>query len=983
MSTDSPAAATTPTRRRLAVPADPSEDELARHWSLTPGDLAEISQCRGPDHRRRCALQLCMLRAHGHFLDDYRHAPIKIVNHLSRQLGLAPVLFLDRPGRAQTERAQSLRIRRHLGIRGFDRQVAADLREWLRQGAIEGRTAAELMVRAEGRLRDWRVMLPAVSTLDRLVTAEVTQATSHLYETVASRLPPPLRAAIDLLVEVPQGDARSSLFRLKDYPKSANAAVIKGDIVRLRLIEQLLDTGAGLDDLDPRIVRQLGQLGRRYDAGDLRRFAKPKRDALVACYLVEARKTLLDQIVEMNDLFLTGMNRRSRTAVEMRRKSLRRRARDGLHRVLGVVEALVAADGTQTVTAFREALDTPALIEAAIVCRAYERLEARGHLDAMLARYGTLRQYLPAFTALPFQAAAGSETLVQAIEILRTLDAGSRGPLTTADPHSFVQTDWRPHLVTDGKLDRAIWETSLAFAVRDALRAGSLFLAESRDHVSFWNLVYDDRCWQQTREQAYQHLDLPADGQVFLAQITAAFDQAARAAERGLPSNRFAAVRDGRLKVKRRDALPVPRALRQLRATIAASLPRVRIEDLLQDVDEWCGFTRAFQPLGGYEPRSADPHRSLLATLIAHGTNLGLAAMSQSVDSLTAETLQDTSRWFLRGATLKAANTILVDHHHSLKLSSIWGDGSLSSSDGQRFAVQHDSLLGSVYPRYFGYYDRALALYTHTSDQHSVYATQAISCAPREAGYVLGGILGNDTVLAIREHTSDTHGFTEHLFGLCALLGIAFMPRLKDLPDQVLSRIDREADYGILQPLLRGRINLGLILEQWDQLVRLAASLKDRLTPAHVVMQRLINANASDRLAGALSQLGRLTKTLHILRYIQEEPLRQAIQLQLNRGEFRHILAKWLFFANQGGFRSGDYEEVMNKASCLSLLSNAVLVWNTVHIARIVHQLRAAGHEVKDEDLARVSPLAHAHVIPNGSYFQSPRRRAAAAPVMA
>ena len=251
---------------------------------------------------------------------------------------------------------------------------------------------------------------------------------------------------------------------------------------------------------------------------------------------------------------------------------------------------------------------------------------------------------------------------------------------------------------------------------------------------------------------------------------------------------------------------------------------------------------------------------------------------------------------------------------------------------------------------------------------------------PREAGYVLGGILDNDTALAIREHTSDTHGFTEHLFGLCALLGITFMPRLKDLPDQVLSRIDRGADYGALQPLLRGRINVELILEQWDQLVRLAASLKDRLTPAHVVMQRLVNANASDRLADALSQLGRLMKTLHILRYIQEEPLRDTIQLQLNRGEFRHTLAKSLFFANWGSFRSGDYEEVMNKASCLSLLSNAVLVWNTVHIARIVDQLRAAGHEAKDQDLARVSPLAHAHVIPNGSYFQSPRRRAEAAP---
>ena len=133
-------------------------------------------------------------------------------------------------------------------------------------------------------------------------------------------------------------------------------------------------------------------------------------------------------------------------------------------------------------------------------------------------------------------------------------------------------------------------------------------------------------------------------------------------------------------------------------------------------------------------------------------------------------------------------------------------------------------------------------------------------------------------------------------------------------------------------------------------------------------MQRLTNASPADRVAKALTALGRLVKTIHILRYIQEEPLRRRIQLQLNRGEFRHVLAKWLFFANQGAFRTGDYEEIMNKASCLSLLSNAVLVWNTVQIAQIVDQLRAAGHQVRDEDLARVSPLAHAHVIPNGSY---------------
>ena len=126
--------------------------------------------------------------------------------------------------------------------------------------------------------------------------------------------------------------------------------------------------------------------------------------------------------------------------------------------------------------------------------------------------------------------------------------------------------------------------------------------------------------------------------------------------------------------------------------------------------------------------------------------------------------------------------------------------------------------------------------------------------------------------------------------------------------------------------------------------------------------------------------LGRLIKTIHILRYIHEEPLRQAIQLQLNRGGFRHTLARWIFFANQGDFRTGDYEEITNKASCLSLLSNAVLIWNTVHMTRIAGQLRAAGHLVRDEELARVSPLAHAHTIPSGTYLQSPRRRADIAP---
>lgn len=962
-------------RRRIILPAEPTEDDLARHWSLKPEDLAEVSHCRGDDHRRRFALQLCVLRLHGRLLDDYRRVPLQILNHLSRQLGLAPVLALAPAVRSQTEREQALRIRQHLGLEDFDPGVETRLRGWLREGVLDGRSTAELLDRVEQQLRGWRVILPAVGTLERIVVSEVARATAELFDRISSRLPPELRTAIDLLVEVPEGDARSSLFRLKEYPKNASTAAIKGDIARFRLIDDLLAGGANLDEIDPKVIRQLGQLGRRYDAGDLRRFAKPKRDALVACCLVEGRKTLLDHLVEMHEQFLIGMNRRAEKSVKDKDRLLRRRARDGMDRVLAGIDALAAADGGQSVEDFRQEIGVAALVEAVTACRTFHRLEERGLLDALLARYVTLRQCFPAFVTLPFQAAVGSEDLLAAITILRDLDAGKRARIEADDPHDFVPAAWRPFLMEEGKIDRQIWEIALAFAIRDALRAGNLFLAESREHVSFWNLVYDERRWQEARAQAYQRLDLPTEPRVFLNRIAAALDQAARAAARGLPNNRFATVQDGRLKLKKADALPIPPAVRRLRAAIKTSLLSVRIEDLLQDVDELCGFTRAFQPLGGYVPRGGDIHRPLLAAIIAHGTNLGLAAMSRSVDSITAEQLQDVSRGFLREDTIKAASTILVDYHHSLPLSRVWGDGTRSSSDGQRFAVERDGLLGALYPRYFGYYQRALSLYTHTGDQSGVYGTRAISCAPREAGYVLDGILENDTILKIREHTTDTGGFTEPMWGLCLLLGIDFMPRLKDLADQTLYRIARDADYGQIDALLRNTVDLDIIVEQWDQLVRIAASLKDRLTPAHVVLQRLLNASPSDRVTKALIALGRLGKSIHILRYIQEEPLRRAIQLQLNRGEFRHILAKWLFFANQGAFRIGDYEEVMNKASCLSLLSNAVLVWNTIHIDRIVAQLRADGNLIRDEDLARVSPLPHKHVSPNGSYFQSPRQR--------
>ena len=177
-----------------------------------------------------------------------------------------------------------------------------------------------------------------------------------------------------------------------------------------------------------------------------------------------------------------------------------------------------------------------------------------------------------------------------------------------------------------------MWEIALAFAVRDALRAGDLYLPESRHHVSFSNLIYGDRHWQQERSDAYRELNMPFQADQVFPQLRAEFDEVAKALLKGFPDNPFAKIQGGTLKLKCRDTLPIPAWIKKLRRLIHTRLPRMRIENLLAEVDSRCHFTQAFRPLEAHPPRAEPVYAALLATLTAHGTNLGIATMANSTE---------------------------------------------------------------------------------------------------------------------------------------------------------------------------------------------------------------------------------------------------------------------------------------------------------------------------------------------------------------
>lgn len=108
------------------------------------------------------------------------------------------------------------------------------------------------------------------------------------------------------------------------------------------------------------------------------------------------------------------------------------------------------------------------------------------------------------------------------------------------------------------------------------------------------------------------------------------------------------------------------------------------------------------------------------------------------------------------------------------------------------------------------------------------------------------------------------------------------------------------------QNLLTKTADMDIVEEQWESMLRVVISLKKRTSPAHVVVQRLTSSGPSDRLTKAFINLGRIIKTEYILRYLTDSELRHTVQSQLNKGEYRHRIPRWIFFANQGEFTVGD-----------------------------------------------------------------------------
>jgi TnpA family transposase len=255
----------------------------------------------------------------------------------------------------------------------------------------------------------------------------------------------------------------------------------------------------------------------------------------------------------------------------------------------------------------------------------------------------------------------------------------------------------------------------------------------------------------------------------------------------------------------------------------------------------------------------------------------------------------------------------LVNYASCLPLSRVYGRGASCSADGVRFYVPVN-LLAADYSHVLQ--GRGVTLYAHTADNCLRLHQQPIPCRLREAAFVLDGLLEHDTDLDPRTCYTDTHGYTEVVMATAALLGFELAPRIRDIHDQTLYKLDHSQHYPHLDPILTGAIKAHRITPAWDEVVRLVASMSARVVSPSLALLRLGSYARQNRIHQALAEIGRIHKTIHILRTLDDEEYRRRMGRELNKGEASHELSRFLCFGKEGALRGREFGDQLHTFSC-------------------------------------------------------------------
>jgi TnpA family transposase len=271
-------------------------------------------------------------------------------------------------------------------------------------------------------------------------------------------------------------------------------------------------------------------------------------------------------------------------------------------------------------------------------------------------------------------------------------------------------------------------------------------------------------------------------------------------------------------------------------------------------------------------------------------------------------------------------------------------------------------------------FKRGITWLNAVNDQVAGIGQMVVPGTPRDSLHILDALLNLDGVVKPEMVATDNASYSDMVFGLFKILGYNFSPRFRDLDDQRFWRASmpgmETGTYGVLEDLARNRVNLHKVITHWPDMLRVAGSLVTNQVRAYDLLRMFGREGRPTPLGTAFAEYGRIAKTEHLLRVVDpvDDTYRRQMNRQLTVQESRHKFARDVCHGKRGTIHQAYRDGMEDQLGALGLVLNAMVLWTTRYIDAAVEKLRTEGHEIRDEDIARLSPLKHRNLSVLGRY---------------
>jgi len=816
---------------------------------------------------------------------------------------------------------------------------------------------ADLINAAIEALYRARIDLPAFSTLDRFVNHLRNRVHIRMYDQVAARLTEEQMTALDALLVVPSNGSTTPFNRLKQTPGPARLEAIRLWADRLDWLKGLVNPEPVLEGITHTKLRQFSAESAALDVNELLDMAqRGKRHTLLLCLIRQACTRCRDELVEM-------LLRR----MQLTRTGAKEKLADLHEQHQGLEEALLSTLGAVLASAKDECPDAifgkqvkSTLLEKGGIELLTQQLEtvsawhANNWLPLVWPIHATFRSVLfRILDQLDIRSATQDGSLLIALQTVIEHRQSRRDKLPGKIDISFASERWHRFVFKhqpDSVADRRSLEVCVFVHLAAALQAGDLYVvgaekfADYRDQLLPWT-----EC--EPRLAAYcSSVAIPENGEDFVAQLKDQLTKAAAEVDVGFPKNTELTLdADGTPHLKQIAAAGKPKGLEEFEREIRARMPERHLLDILKNAEHWTRFTRHFGPPSGSDPKLAHAVQRYIFTAFGYGCNLGPNQTARHAPQIiTSQVMRRINAQQINTDKIEAAMADVINEYTRFPLPGYWGDGRTAIADGTHVRLRENTLLGSLHIRYGAYGGIA---YHHIANNYIALFTSFITCGVWEAVHILDGLLKNRSELHPDTLHADTQGQSEPVFGLCRLLGIKLMPRMRNWADVVFYRPDKEIRYEHIDALFTQEIDWQLIAKHWQDIMQVVISIQAGRVLPSMLLRKLSTYNRKNRLYRAFCELGRVERTLFLLSYISNKEIRHSIRAETTKIESYNDFLDWVTF---GGpvVKSGDPIEQEKQVKYASLVANTIMLSNVTDLTEALSSMIRDGLPVTPRSLS-------------------------------